>query len=94
MVFEYSAYTSFEPIGVDQPLLVKRIIDKDKRYEYWINVLQEAKEVFPKKHVDSILKSHIPGRLVDALISHYGLPGEWQVTDIHKDSMKTIAHLL
>lgn len=56
VVFEYSAYTSFETMEDNKPLIVKRIPDKEKNYDYWIKIIQEAKEIFPKKHVEKVLK--------------------------------------
>ncbi|MFA7284486.1 MAG: aminoacetone oxidase family FAD-binding enzyme, partial [Candidatus Absconditabacterales bacterium] len=94
VVFAFSAYTSFESMETNHPLLVKRKPDHEQSYDYRLRILQEAKSTQAKKQLGSILKTHFPDRFVQGLCAHYGFGYDMPMASLHQESMKATAHIL
>jgi len=63
-----SAYSSFETIDHNHPLLVNLMIDSNADTSIWNKRLLEASSQTPKKQLDTILSQYLPKRLADTIL--------------------------
>jgi predicted flavoprotein YhiN len=68
LAFIVSAYSSFETIDHNHPLLFNLMIDSTIDKIIWDKRLLEAGLQTPKKQLDTILSQYLPKRLVDAIL--------------------------
>lgn len=69
LAFIISAYSSFEMIDHNKPLLLKLMIDSNADKTTRDKRLLEASNQTPKKQLDTILAQYLPKRLVEAILA-------------------------
>lgn len=77
LAFIVSAYSSFETIDHNHPLLLNLMVDSTTEKIIWDKRLIEAGLQTPKKQLDTILSQYLPKRLVDTIL-HEKFP--WQAS--------------
>ena len=68
LTFIISAYSSFETIDHNHPLLVNLMIDSTADTSIWNKRLLDASSQTPKKQLDTILSQYLPKRLADTIL--------------------------
>lgn len=94
MVFAFSAHIPFVKISKEDPFVIKWIPNSHISYEKWMEILQDGVKLSPHKQLNNILRSYLPTRLVDLIISDLHIDPTTSLSRCTKDIFKKISQSL
>lgn len=92
LTFAFSSHIAHEQVSTDSPMEVKLVLDSEKTQSDWKTILTDT--AHSKKQIKTVLGTHLPHRLVAAILELTQIAPETTLTDIPTANRKTLHKLL